>query len=218
MPKSLQLSSPPQLSLLGEHHPLVQQLGSAEGLHELSRISRSLRGAPVTDFSSLRGFLQAYQNRVLLPVELPVIHQAYLHAGGQRTRELVELDRKIGGIPALQTFLGASRRVGQNELRRLKPLRDVRVLQRYLAEVESGAADGWHTLVFGLTLAVYSVPLRQGLLGYAQQVSRGFIQTAGMRFPITLGDIEELEQELSSVLVTSLGSLLFLECMERAPH
>lgn len=218
MPKSTQVSSPPELSLLGEHHPLVQQLGSAEGLHELAQISKSLRGSPVTDLSSLSGFLKAYRNKVLLPVELPMIHQAYLHAAGQRTRELVELDQKLGQIAVLQPLLGASRRVGQNELKRLKPLRDVRVLQRYLAEVESGAADGWHTVVFGLTLAVYSVPLRQGLLGYAQQVTQGFIHTAAMRFPICMADIEELLQEMNGSLVSALGSLLFLECMERAPR
>jgi hypothetical protein len=49
------------------------------------------------------------------------------------------------------------------------------VVQRYLHAVESDQADGWHTLVYGLTMAVYSLPLRQGLLGYAHQTTRGFI-------------------------------------------
>ena len=43
-----------------------------------------------------------------------------------------------------------------------RPLRDQRLVQRYLTAVEQGEAQGWHTLVYGLTLAVYSLPLRQG--------------------------------------------------------
>ena len=57
-------------------------------------------------------------------------------------------------------------------------MRDQRVVQRYLQAVEGGQANGWHTLVYGLTLAVYSLPLRQGLLGYAHQTTRGFIYSA----------------------------------------
>ena len=36
-------------------------------------------------------------------------------------------------------------------------------------------ANAWHTLVYGVTLALYSIPLRQGLLGYGYQTMRGFI-------------------------------------------
>ena len=218
MQKTLTASSTPQLSLLGEHHPLVQQLGSAEGVHELARVSHLLRGTPVTDSASLRSFLYAYQSRILLPIELHVIHQAFLHAVGLRTQELIDLDRYVGSLETMQPFLQSSRRVGQNELRRLRPLRDVRVLQRYLAAVDAGHAEGWHTVVFGLTLAVYSVPLRHGLLGYAQQVMRGFIHMAGTRFPISASEIEDLMEDLNAALPAALGSLLFLECLERRPR
>jgi urease accessory protein UreF len=78
----------------------------------------------------------------------------------------------------LQDFLAASRRVGQAQLRKLRPLRDERIVQRYLHAVETDQAHGWHTLVYGLTLALYSLPLRQGLVGYARQVTRGFIHSA----------------------------------------
>ncbi len=60
--------------------------------------------------------------------------------------------------------------------------------KRYLAAVESGEAHGWHTLVYGLTLAVYSLPLRQGLLGYAQQTTRGFIQAAARSLELSETD------------------------------
>ena len=78
----------------------------------------------------------------------------------------------------LRNFAGASRRVGQGQLQKLRPLRDQRFVQRYLAAVDAGEAQGWHTLVFGLTLAVYSLPLRQGLFSYAHQATRGFLYAA----------------------------------------
>ena len=59
--------------------------------------------------------------------------------------------------------------MGRLQLTRLRPLRDERAVQRYLTAVESGQAHGWHTMVYGVTLAVYSMPLRQGLLYYAQE-------------------------------------------------
>ena len=51
-------------------------------------------------------------------------------------------------------------------------------IQRYLSAVESGRAEGWHTLVYGLTLAVYSFPLRQGLLHYARETISGLALAA----------------------------------------
>lgn len=204
----------PEIYRLGDHHPLVQQLGFAEGLHELSGLSKALEMPPVRDFETLRRFLKTYQARVLMPIELPAIHQAYLHAAANRTRELVELDRKLGTQIPLEALSSASRRVGQVELRRLRPLRDVRVLQRFLAAVDAGEAQGWHTMVFGLTLAIYSVPLRQGLLGYAQQVMLGYIHSAGARFSVSMPEIEELMTELNAPLPMALGSLLFLEGLE----
>lgn len=66
-------------------------------------------------------------------------------------------------------FASPSRQIGRRQLARLRPLRDERIVRRYLAAVESGRADGWHTVVYGLTLALYSLPLRQGLLHYAQE-------------------------------------------------
>ncbi len=218
MPKPLQkaAATEAEIALLGDLHPLVQQLGATEGLHEMARISRSLEVPQVTHPDSLRSFLRAYQSRILVPLELPIIHQAYLHGAGGRSRELVALDQEVSAAPKLRDFASASQRVGQAQLRRLRPLRDVRVLQRYLAAVEAGDAQGWHTVVFGLTLSIYSVPLRQGLLGYAQQVMRGFIHTAGMRFAVSHSQSEEMIQELNGALPTALGTLLFLEGLQRS--
>ncbi len=48
---------------LGDWHPLVEQLGSANGLGALSELSASMRATPVHDLPSLCNFLVAYQQK-----------------------------------------------------------------------------------------------------------------------------------------------------------
>jgi urease accessory protein UreF len=111
-------------------------------------------------------------------VELPAIQSAHGHAMGNELRELVQLDGQLANAEGMQAFSEPSRRVGQAQLQKLRPLRDSRLVRRYLEAVETGRAHGWHTLVYGVTLAIYSLPLRQGLLGYSYQIMRGFIYSA----------------------------------------
>jgi urease accessory protein UreF len=123
-------------------------------------------------------------------------------------RELIALDCRLASEPILQAFASASRRVGQSQLRKLRPLRDQRVVQRYLHAVESGQADGWHTLVYGLTLAVYSLPLRQGLLGYAHQTTRGFIYSAARMLQLSEHQCRALFDTLCADLPAAVEDLL----------
>ena len=193
---------------LGDWHPLVEQLGSADGLAALSSLSAALRTRPISDRAALRGFLGAYHSRILRPVELPAIEAAYTHAVRNELRELIALDQRLATEPGLQDFLAASRRVGRAQLRKLRPLRDERIVQRYLHAVETAQAHGWHTLVYGLTLALYSLPLRQGLVGYASQVTRGFIHSAAR--PLRLSEMEcrALLNELCGHLAEDVEPLL----------
>ncbi|MCW5550785.1 MAG: hypothetical protein KIS67_01330 [Verrucomicrobiae bacterium] len=193
---------------LGDAHPLVEQLGSADGLVSLDVLAESLALQPVVSLRALRDFLRGYQSQILLSHELPVIRTAYLHAGSQHARELIALDQQLAGEPALVNFAPASRRVGLAQLQRLRPLRDERIVQRYLHAVESGQAQGWHTLVYGVTLAVYSLPLRPGLLGYAQQTTRGFIQAAARSLGGAEADYRDLFDELCEPLPTAIESLV----------
>jgi urease accessory protein UreF len=179
---------------LGDAHPLVEQLGSADGLAELHSLSVSLQSRPVADLPALVRFLQLYRNDILIPHELPAIQMAYTCAAGNATRELVAFDKEIAAQPALKEFASASRRVGRAHLQRLRPLRDERVVQRYLLAVGNGEANGWHTLVYGMTLALYSLPLRQGLLGYAWQTTRSFIHAAARPLKLTEAQCQELLQ------------------------
>ena len=126
-----------------------------------------------------RRFLTQYQADILFPFELPAIHEAYWYALRGAARELIALDQQIAQDIKLGDFAVASRSVGCRHLKQLRTLRDQRLVQRYLHAVESGAAHGWHTVVYGVILAVYSIPLRQGLMQYGELTLRGFVQAAG---------------------------------------
>jgi len=193
---------------LGDAHPLVEQLGSADGLVSLHALADSLAARPITNFTALRDFLRSYQERILLPHELPAICEAHRHAASNHIRELVALDQQLSNEPALRDFAAASRRIGRAQLQRLRPLRDERIVQRYLQAAEEGTAHGWHTLVYGLTLAVYSLPVRQGLLGYAQQTTRGFIHAAARSLNTTEVECRELFEEVCEPLPMAVELLL----------
>lgn len=193
---------------LGDAHPLVEQLGSADGLASLHALVDSLEARPVADLPALREFLRAYFDRILLPYELPAIQKAFTHAQRNEIRELIAFDRQLDREPRLRDLAAASRRVGQAQLQKLRPLRDERGVQRYLAAVESHQAHGWHTLVYGLTLAVYSLPLRPGLLGYAHQTTRGFVQTTARSLKLTEADCRALFAELCDPLPAAVEALI----------
>jgi urease accessory protein UreF len=208
MAKQEQLALSDAAEWLGDWHPLAAQLGSADGLIETGSISGWLRLGPVRDRSSLVRFLRKYQERILFPCELPAIYAAYGHTARRELRELIALDLELAQEAALIQFADASRRVGQAQLQKLRPLRDQRMVQRYLQAVDSGRAHGWHTLVYGLTLEIYSLPLRQGLLGYAHQTTRGFIYSAARTLRLSERQCRELFEELCGGLPEGLENLL----------
>ncbi len=192
----LALSDPAEW--LGDWHPLAEQLGSADGLFELGSVTAWLRLRPVQSLPALRRFLQQYHREILFPVELPAIQAAHGHASRNELRELVAFDLHLAGEPLIGEFASPSRRVGQAQLRKLRPLRDQRFVQRYRRAVLCGEAHGWHTLVYGMTLSLYSLPLRQGLLGYAHQTTRGFIYAAARGLRLSERNCRALFDELSS--------------------
>jgi len=208
MAEQKQLALKDAAEWLGDWHPLAEQLGSTDGLAELASVSALLRLTPVHDLASLKTFLANYQSQILIPLELPAIQEAHEHATCRGARELVELDARLASESLLKSFAAASQRVGQAQLFKLRPLRDSRVLQRYLQAVELGEARGWHTVVYGLTLALYSLPLRQGLLGYAHQTTRGFIYSAARMLQLSERQCRDLFDELCGVLPEAVEELL----------
>src|ERR1019366_4856381 len=193
---------------LGDWHPLVEQLGSANGLAALGDVSASVKVGPVHDLPSLRNFLASYQKQILLPHELPAIQRAFDHTCLHGVRELIEYDRQLANEPAFSIFANASRRIGQNELAKLRPLRDERIVRRYLDAIGRGEANAWHTLIYGLTLSLYSLPLRQGLLGYGYQTARGFIYAAAKPLQLSEMNCRALLEELCINLPVAVEELI----------
>ncbi len=178
--------------LLGDAHPLLDQLGSPDELAVTSTLSSAMDFSRVRDLASLRAFLDTYSAQVLQPIELPAIVAAHQHAARGEARELVALDQRLAQEIIIRDFAAASCRVGQRQLSKLRPLRDQRVVQRYLAAIESGDARGWHTLVYGVSLAMFSVPLRQGLQNYIEQTTHGFIERAARPLRLSENSVAEL--------------------------
>lgn len=199
---------PESTELLGDWHPLVQQLGSSEGLVTLSTASHSLQLTSVSDVASLRQFLEAYQSHVLIPCELPAIQRAFRHASRNETRELIAFDNEIAAEPLLAPFASASRRVGQAQLKRFRPMRDIRLVQRYLRAIDDQLAHGWHTLVYGVTLAIYSLPILQGLASYERQTLMGFIHAVSPSLRLSEQDCRNILEDLSPALPRTIEPIL----------
>jgi urease accessory protein UreF len=113
---------------------------------------------------------------------------------------LIAFDQQQADESTLKPFARASRRVGQAQLKRLRPLRDQRLLQRYLRAVDETLAHGWHTLVYGVTLSVYSLPVIQGLNSYEKQTLLGFMHAVSRTLRLSEADCRDLLDRLSPSL------------------
>jgi urease accessory protein UreF len=194
--------------ILGDLTALAERLGGTDGLCPVTVAATSLGSARIQDCKSLGQFLADYTREILVPHELPAALAAYNCGTQHHVRELIRLDQELTGIPALKPFSGASGHVGLTQLRRLRPLRDERVLQRYMRAVEHGEARGWHTLVFGLILSLYSLPLRQGLVHFAYRTLGGFVDAAGERLPIRTDERQELIAAQSGPVLEAVERIL----------
>lgn len=185
----------------GELRGLLEQLGSTDENFAFTGVFPELR--EVNSIKALEKFLHDYQTQVLIPAELFAIHRAYNHTLRNECRELVALDQQIADDPRLKNFATASKRVGHIHLRRFRPMRE-RLVQRYLAAVDAGNANGWHTLVYGMSIGIYSLPLRQGLNFYAEQVLRGFAFTAALTHRLPKKECDQLWRELSPSCISAV--------------
>ena len=183
-PKQFAREAHEAIELLGDFHPLLEQLGYAEGLVTFEMASVVLLKKKVGNIMSLKDFLSAAVQRILFHGEFPAIREAYFHTKHNRTRELIQADNDLAANIRFKAFQIASKRIGQYLMKRLRPLRDQRIVQRYLTAVEQNTANGWHTMVYGITLEIYSLPLRQGLINFAHQSIKGFIYFASRRIQI----------------------------------
>lgn len=181
--------------VLGDPNPLLEQVSTPEGFLALSNAASAWHLPKVQDAATLRLFLSHYRDHVLEAVELPAILQAHQFAQQGFARDLIALDQQIEGVFIEKDLSSASKRVGRSKLKRLRPLRDQRVVMRYLQAVEENKAHGWHVLVYGLALQQFSLPLRQGLISYARQSLAGFVHSAAKSLPITEDDCRDIFEE-----------------------
>ena len=181
--------------VLGDPNPLLEQVSTPEGFLALSKAASAWHLPKVQDAATLRLFLSHYRDHVLEAVELPAILQAHQFAQQGFARDLIALDMQIEGVFIEKDLSSASKRVGRSKLKRLRPLRDQRVVMRYLQAVEENKAHGWHVLVYGLALQQFSLPLRQGLISYARQSLAGFVHSAAKSLPITEDDCRDIFEE-----------------------
>jgi urease accessory protein UreF len=164
--------------VVGDMSALLEQLGAADGFGMAPVEAACCSSHQIRSVEDLRRFLDDYTRRVLIARELPAVARSYQHAARYEIRELLSLDKQLAQTPIERQLSNASRAVGRNHLERLRPLRDERLVQRYLRAVDAGEASAWHTVVFGVVLALFSVPLRQGLAHFAQQTLSGFLMAA----------------------------------------
>ena len=188
---------------------LAERLGSADELTTLSPTACSHQLTKIHSLPALREFLMKYRDEALGPQEFRHIYQAYNFAAQNHIRELLKLDRELAKNPAQDEFQTASRHVGKRQLNRLRPMKDLKLVQRYSEAVNDGKAYGWHTLVYGVVLATYSLPLRQGLLHYGRQTLSGFVHSASraleMREDASLILQKELYSSLPALIEETVG-------------
>ncbi|MGE3312559.1 MAG: urease accessory UreF family protein [Limisphaerales bacterium] len=173
--------------LSGDVHPFTQALGSPESLASLAALADLVQTPRPETPRALESFLIRYSERLLAAVELPAIRDAFLHAQRGEVRELLRLDRRLEAIFGSSAFADASRHLGRTQLRRLRPLRS-RPLQRYLEAVDSGRAHGWHVVVYGILLALFSLPLRQGLAHFALRSQEGLLESSLLGLSVPAAD------------------------------
>lgn len=191
----------------GDLRSLSIQLGSPEDLTFAGLAAYSTPMEKVRDAAGLGKFLRHYQDDLMFKVEFGAIERAFHLAARNEARELADFDRELTLPTDMAAFGKVSRRVGSMQLKSLRPL-NVKLVQRYARAVEAGEANGWHTLVYGIVLSVYSLPLRQGLIYYGQQTMRGFIWSAARHLQLPEHTCEDLHENVCAGLVREVNHLL----------
>jgi urease accessory protein UreF len=184
------------LSDAADWRALEEQLGSPDEATAINSAAFAASLINIRTPDQFRDFLTTFQTKTLANDELPTILRAYNHALRNEVRELIALDRSLKDIFPNEALANASERVGRNQLRRMRALKTERVVTRYWDAVHKKEAHGWHTVVFGVVLAVYSIPLRQGLNHYGNQTIRGFLEAGAAALRLRAPEVAELESSL----------------------
>jgi len=190
-------------------HPYEAQLDALEDVLGADLVAGALGMGPLTSADELAVALEHYRTTLLEPIELPTLTKARRLASRGRTKELIALDQNfLGNHPEWLPLSTGSTRFGRDYLSRLRPLRDERVVQRMLEAVQTGKSPGHHHIVFGLTMAVYSIPARQGLADYAQGALEALISSAAGKLNLTQDDRNALFARSQSRLPEAIDRMV----------
>lgn len=193
---------------LGEYPSLLAALGPGGDGDAAIAVPGTIWRERLETPEALAGFLARFHSEILVPVELPAILRAHGHTQRNEGRELIAFDGELARDARLKDFAAASRRVGRSQIRRLRPLKHSRVVQRYLAASDEGLVHNWHTLVFGMTLGLYSLPLRQGLVHYAEKTLGGFVSAIQHRHALKPAACGEILQHAVSQVPDAVNKLI----------
>lgn len=149
----------------------------------------------VVDLKSLREFLIEYRKSLMVPIELPTIIEASLMVERGEFRELMELDQSLSRKPELRLFSESSQWIGQCHARTMRGMKDHRTVWRYCDAIRTKKAFGWHTVVYGVVLAAFSIPIRQGIVNYCEQLINGFADSAAARLDLGAEDLALVKLE-----------------------
>lgn len=177
---------------LGDLAGLADQVGvgGAKVAEEGALGSGSFELSGVVDLKSLRQFLIEYRDRLMVPIELPTIIEASLMVERGEFRELMGLDQSLAKKPEMRVFSESSQWIGQCHAKTMRGMKDHRTVWRYSDAIRAKKAFGWHTVVYGVVLAAFSIPVRQGIVNYCERVINGFADSAATRLNLGAEDIE----------------------------
>ena len=190
--------------ILSDVASLVEQVGSPGAP---SSWPPGIPLGSIATLPSLKAWLTHFRQEVLGRREWPATLQAWDLARQGNARDLVALDQAWGINAVTLPFAEASRRVGQRQLNRLRALRDQRVIARYIEAIEAGRAHGWHPLVYGVYLAVFSLPLRQGLVNFGAQTLNGLARAVNRSNALSEETVLETVNAEVALLPASLPPL-----------
>ena len=193
----------------GGLHPYAAQLDALGGVLCVGAIAGALGTARVGTVLELSALLERYRVTMLEPVELHTVAAAHRHAARGEVLELIALDEALAGThPKWLQLAPASQRFGTDHLKRLQPLRDERVVQRFLDAARKGRAPANHTVVFGLTMAVFSIAPRQGLADYAHSALEAVMATVAGKLKLTQAERNDLINRSQSRLPEAIERMV----------
>ena len=164
---------PDNSAILSDVSALAECIGSSQAP---AAWSPELLSASISTVDALTGWIRQYRETVLASKEWPIVLEAWQFTRNGKSRDLIRLDQKCDSWMTVSPYKEASRKVGHRQLCRLRALRDQRIIFRYLDAIGAGQANGWHPVVYGLYLAVFNLPLRQGLVNFGEQTIRGLVR------------------------------------------